>query len=99
MLQGAGIALILISIFLFSVRDPNPEWGKFWMIRPLIIVSVAGAMGGIFYYFMDHIRNRGGWKTVLAYIVSLIGYLIALWLALYWDWTARCGIKRQSFTT
>jgi uncharacterized membrane protein HdeD (DUF308 family) len=68
------------------------------MIRPLIIVLVAGAMV-VYYYFMDHLRNRGGWKTVLANIVSLIGYLIALWLALYWDWTARCGIKRQSFTT
>jgi hypothetical protein len=28
MLKGGGIALILISIFLFKVEDPKPEWGK-----------------------------------------------------------------------
>lgn len=80
MLLGVGIALILITIFLLGVGEPNPAWGKLWMIRPLIIVSLAGAMGGVFYYFMDHLRYQGGWRKTLAYILSLIGYIIALWL-------------------
>jgi hypothetical protein len=37
-------------------------------------------MGGVFYYLMDHQRSKGGWKTVLAYAISFIGYIIALWL-------------------
>ena len=28
MLWGAGIALVLISFFLFSAGDLKPEWGK-----------------------------------------------------------------------
>ena len=80
MVQGAGIALILIAFFLFKSGEPNPEWGKFWMIKPLIMVPLAGAMGGVFYYFMDHLGYQGGWKKAVAIIVSLIGYVIALWI-------------------
>jgi hypothetical protein len=79
MMQGAGIALILITIFLLGAGEPDPDWPKLWMIKPLIIVPLAGAMGGVFYYFMDHLRYQGGWIKVLAYIISLIGYVIVLW--------------------
>lgn len=80
LLLGAGIALILITVFLLRVREPNPEWGKLWMVKPLIIVPIAGALGAAFYYFMDHLRNDGGWRKVLANVLSLLAYLIALWL-------------------
>ena len=80
MLQGAGIALVLISIFLYGAGHPNPEWPKFWMVKPLVIVPVAGALGGVFYYFMDHLRYQGGWIKVLAILMQLFGYIIALWL-------------------
>lgn len=92
MLQGAGIALVLISIFLLGADDADPAWPKLWMLRPLVVVPVAGAMGGLFYYLMDHLRYQGGWKKVLAIIISLIGYIFALWIGTvlgldgtYWD--------------
>jgi hypothetical protein len=85
MLQGGGIALILIIFFLSGpIADPNPQWPELWFIRPLIIVPTAGAMGGIFYYYMDHLRCLGGWKQVLAIIFSVIGYIVALWLGTVW---------------
>lgn len=80
MLQGAGIAFILIVIFLFGAGEPNPVWPKLWMIKPLLIVPLAGALGGAFYYLMDHLRYQGGWRKALAYIASLVGYIIVLWL-------------------
>jgi hypothetical protein len=80
MLIGAGIALILISIFLYGVHHPKPEWGKFWMIRPLIIVPLAGATGGLVYYFLDRFTDQGGWKKALAIAASVIIYLIGLWM-------------------
>lgn len=80
MLQGAGIAFVLIALFLYGTGEPNPAWPKFWMVKPLLIVPVAGAMGGVFYYFMDHLRFQGGWIRALAYILSLVGYLMAIWL-------------------
>ncbi|WP_394991687.1 potassium transporter KefB [Emticicia sp.] len=82
MFLGAGIGLILITIFLFGAGKPNPEWGKFWMIRPLIIVPFAGAMGGAFYYFMDYLRYRGSLKKIVAIILSIIVYIIGLWMGI-----------------
>jgi hypothetical protein len=78
---GAGIALILISIFLLGVKQTEPEWGKLWMIRPLIIVPLAGATGGAFSYFFDHFLGyQGGFKKALAVTLSLIVFIIGLWL-------------------
>lgn len=78
-LIGAGVGLIVISFFVFGVNAPHPEWGKLWMIRPLIITPVAGAMGGAFYAFMDHLTSKGLNRTV-AVIVSLIVFAVGLWL-------------------
>ena len=79
-LIGAGIALILISLFLFSAGEGKPEWGKLWMIRPLIIVPLAGATGGAFYYFMCHLSHQRSLNKAVAFILSLIVYIIGLWL-------------------
>lgn len=80
MLQGAGIALILIIFFLLGAGEPNPDWPKLWMVKPLIMVPAAGALGGLFYYNMDHLRCRGSWREALAYTLSLVVYIIVLWL-------------------
>lgn len=80
MLQGAAIALFLISFFLLRVRDPYPAWPRLWMIKPLLIVPCAGATGGVFYFFMDHLRYQGGWKNMAAILLSIFGYIVALWL-------------------
>lgn len=80
-LVGAGIALLVISFFVFGVDEANPEWGKFWMIRPLVFTPLAGAIGGAFYAFMDYQSSRGFNRT-LAIILSIIVYLIGLWLGI-----------------
>lgn len=82
MLIGAGIGLLLISMFVFGVDDPKPEWGKLWMIRPLIIVPTAGAMGGLFFYFMNYLSSRGSLNKILANILSLVVFLIGLWMGI-----------------
>ena len=78
-LIGAGIALVVISFFVFGVDHPNPEWGKFWQIRPLIVTPLAGAAGGAFYAFMDYQASRGFNRTV-AILLSLVVYLVGLWM-------------------
>ncbi len=80
MLVGALIGLILISIFLLGAGNPKPEWGKLWMIRPLIIVPLAGAMGGAFNYLVSQQNFQRGWVKALAMLLSLIVFLIGLWL-------------------
>ena len=78
-LIGGIIALLLISFFVFGVDEPNPECGKLWRLKPLLITPIAGAMGGAFFYFMEVMSYRGMNKTV-AVLVGLIGYVIALWM-------------------
>ncbi|WP_026899259.1 hypothetical protein [Daejeonella oryzae] len=82
MLQGAGVALLLISVFLISVRDIDEDWSELWVVKPLIIVSLSGALGGLFFYNMDHLRNEGALRKTVANILSLIVYLIVLWLGI-----------------
>ena len=80
MLQGAGIAFVLIALFLYTAGEGNPEWPRFWRVRPLIIVPLAGSMGGVFYYYMDQVRALGGWSRGAADFISLIAFIIVLWL-------------------
>lgn len=80
MLVGAGIGLLLISLFLSGVKNPNPKWGEFWMIRPFIIVPLAGAMGGLCNYFLVHLHDRIGVNKIIAIVVSIILAIIGLWL-------------------
>jgi hypothetical protein len=81
-LLGAGIALIVISFFVFGVGKPKPEWGELWMIRPLIITPVAGAFGGAFYYFINHLGHKIGLNKALAVMLGVVIYIIALWLGI-----------------
>lgn len=77
---GAAIALLLIGAFLSTVRHPNPAWGTYWMVRPLIIVPLAGAAGGTFYYLMDYLGNHFGWNKIAIVLTSLFVYIIGFWL-------------------
>jgi hypothetical protein len=80
MLLGAAIGFAIISVFVFSVDNPNPDWGKFWRIRPLIITPLAGAFGILSFYLTNLIRPQGQFMTVLIYTFSTIAFIIALWL-------------------
>jgi hypothetical protein len=80
MLIGGGIALVLTTFFLVTAGEPNPVWPKFWPVRPLIIVPLAGAMGGLCYYFMTQVFFKSGWRKLLAIVLSVIIYIIGFWL-------------------
>ena len=82
MLVGAAIGLSVISLFIFPIADPDPAWGKLWMIRPLIVVPFAGAMGGLCNYFILHFHNQFGVNKIVAIIVSFIVFLMGLWMGI-----------------
>ena len=81
MVIGAGIALILMALFIKGA-DTKPEWGRFWMIRPLIVAPIAGAGGGLFAYAMEYFFGyKGGWNKVASITLSLVAFIIALFFA------------------
>jgi len=92
MLAGFLVGLVLISFFLFKAGDPKPEWGELWMIRPLIIVPLAGAVGAACNYFIMQQEFRNGWTRTFAFIFSCIVFLFGLWMGIvlgldgtYWN--------------
>ncbi|SDQ12503.1 hypothetical protein SAMN05421664_0620 [Chryseobacterium soldanellicola] len=81
-LFGAAIALIIISLFVFGVDHPKPEWGKFWKIRPLIITPLAGAFGGFLLFLPELIQFQSKWKKIGAVIVSILAFVVTLWIGI-----------------
>jgi hypothetical protein len=91
MLVGAIIGLALIGAFLLSAGKPNPEWGAYWRIKPLIMVPLAGAAGGAFFNCMTS-RFPTGLPRIIAIIFSIVVFIIGLWIGTvlglngtYWD--------------
>jgi len=82
MLIGAILGLIVISVFVFGVDEPNPAWGKYWMIRPLIITPLVGAMGGLFFYMMNYLSSKMRFNKTWAFIIGLLGLTVALWIGI-----------------
>lgn len=80
MALGALIGLFIIASFILSVDDPDPDWGKFWMVRPLIITPLAGAFGILAFYLPYFVRPRSSFATLLLLVLSFLAFLIALWL-------------------
>ncbi|MBC5992397.1 potassium transporter KefB [Pontibacter cellulosilyticus] len=78
-LAGAGIALVLLLIFMLALEDI--AYGV-WVIIPMLTMSVGGALGGIYCCFMNHLRVEGSWAKAYANITSTLFYILLLWLSL-----------------
>lgn len=81
MLLGAGIGLFIISLFVFP-GEPNPEWGKLWMIRPLLVVPMAGSLAGLCNYYLVHYHKQIGIHKIIAVILSVLIYIISIWMGI-----------------
>jgi uncharacterized membrane-anchored protein len=79
-LIGGGIALLIISFFVFMIDEPKPEWPKLWRVRPLIITPLAGAFGGVVYYFINNSYTKRGWKKLMVTLLAFIVFMILLWM-------------------
>ena len=79
--QGAGIAFVLMIIFLLIANSRDLVF-ETWELLPLLAVTVGGAAGGIFYCLMDPLRNQGGGQRVLANVLSVLVYFLSLYCCL-----------------
>jgi hypothetical protein len=82
MLIGAAIGLAVISFFIFGSGGGNPAWGRFWMIKPLIITPFSGAMGGLCNYYILRYRWIIGANKTVAIIASVLVALVGLWMGI-----------------
>lgn len=77
---GAFFALLAIGLLLGSVKHPKPEWGEFWMIRPLLVVPISGAAGGVLFYVIRRLLNLGTVSKIIGVFLGAFVYIISLWL-------------------
>jgi hypothetical protein len=80
MLIGGVIGLFVASFFLVTLRSDHPDWGRFWMIQPLVVLPFAGAMGGLCNYYILLYRGLVGINKTVAIIGSIIVSVIGLWM-------------------
>lgn len=81
MLIGGGIGLLIILFFITGTQT-QPHWPELWKIRPLIITPLAAALGGGLAYITTCLHKRKGIHTIIAVIISLFGFMIALWMGI-----------------
>lgn len=79
MLIGAGIGIFVILLFITGA-ETKPHWPNLWKIRPLIFTPLAGALGGGLCYAAIKILKKKRINGVIAVFISLVGFLITLWL-------------------
>lgn len=78
---GGTIGLILTSTFLISAGKGDPTWPDLWFIRPLLVVTIATTISGAYTYIVERAFLKNGWNIAIAYIISLVVYMISLWLS------------------
>ncbi|HEY0652275.1 MAG TPA: potassium transporter KefB [Chryseosolibacter sp.] len=81
MIIGAGIGLLVISFFLIP-SEAKPEWGKFWMIRPLLIAPFAGAMGALCNYLILNYHDVVGVNKTVARILAVLVPIVGMWMGI-----------------
>lgn len=77
---GALAGLFLIAAFLLSAGEGSPDWGPYWMAKPLAVVPLAGATCGVSAYLLAPLRQAGGWKGAMGFLLTFLACLIGLWL-------------------
>lgn len=89
---GAAIGVILISIFLLKATNADPAWGRYWRIRPVVLMTFAGGMGGLCNYLIFRFHKEFGVPTFIAAIIGALVFFVGLWMGFvlgldgtYWD--------------
>lgn len=80
MITGTIIGLAVISLFVFSVNDPDPDWGNNWRIRPLIVTPLVAAFGFLSFYLKEYIHPKSDWGKITVFLISAVAFVVALWL-------------------
>lgn len=75
--------LCLIALFVFSVQDPNPEWGNYWRVRPLLLTPLVAGMGAMAAYFVYRkgVAGSAGLK-ILFTVLAAGAFLFSLWIGI-----------------
>lgn len=73
---GAAAPFSLLAFIILSKEDSLESW----MLVPLILIPLAGAVGGVFFYLMGFVWFPFGKQKLIAIIFSTLMYFVAIWI-------------------
>lgn len=76
-LLGASAPFSLLLFIILTKEDML----ELWMLVPLILIPMGGAVGGIFFYLMGFLWFPKGNQKLIAIIFSTILYFVAIWIS------------------
>ena len=82
LLIGSCIALLIVVFFVIAAGKGNPAWGDYWVIKPLLLSPLLGAVTGLCYDVTAPLRRLDGWLGKLFLVLSILGFFIGQWLGL-----------------
>lgn len=82
MLIGAVVGFIIIALLVLPIKNPNLEWGKFWIIRPLVITPLMAAFGSLVFFVKDILQPQNAWKKYLIIGLSIFTFIVTLWIGI-----------------
>ncbi len=82
MIIGTLVGLVVISYFLIASGGGDPAWGRFWMIRPVIVCGFAGAMAGLCNYYILRYRGIINMSRPVAIALSILVSLVGMWMGI-----------------
>jgi len=77
-LQGAALALVLVSILIVA----GPGMDESWVLVPMSLVTFGGACGGVFFHLAHTIRQLRNWSKAWINFLCLLVYIAGLYFSL-----------------
>ena len=76
-LLGASAPFSLLLFIILTKAGPFESW----MLAPLFLIPMGGAVGGVFFFLMGFHWFPQGTQKLIAIIFSTILYFVVIWLS------------------
>jgi hypothetical protein len=82
-LQGAGVAFTLVAAFLTFLLVVGEDMAMgLWILPPVLIPALGGALGGAVFYLMHQYLPLEGWKKPAANLLFGLVFIAGLWMSM-----------------
>ncbi|MDA3614427.1 LrgB family protein [Polluticaenibacter yanchengensis] len=82
MLTGLVTGLVIISLFVFTVNNPKPEWGNNWRMQPLLLTPLVVAFGSLVFFANRIFQPQNKTVKTLLLIGSIIAFVFSIWIGI-----------------
>lgn len=79
---GWVIGLGIISLFVFGFQNPDPEWGSYWRIRPLLLTPLIAGTGAVFAGLLFKMGQGSAGRKILFTLLAAGAFLFSVWIGI-----------------